>query len=488
MNPHPARLWPFLLPLAATALVFAAQPGDQLGVCGDRPFSDWPRRLLYDDADTAAYTLRGLNANLGRKPCAAAPPPLHPGHFAGALQDNRHPPLRDRYFLEYPHAALFLFRAVMACVPVGGSWPSTVLDCDYPNIIFHHPEGDDQRQMWTTFRRAARVFVVVNVLGLLGLMAVLRRGLGPDGSWAGPVWLLVLPSSLYFVMCRFDVLPSLCVVLGLAAAGRGRAFLSGFALGAATALKLYPLVIAPLVWRHTTRDARSGAAWAAGFALPLVLVFGAGAALDGVSGVLAPFEFQLKREKEPDWILHGRLIPGYLADSSTARLGVLAAVVGGLFALRPGDMGSLLRRCAAALIVFANLQVFFSPQWSLWFVPLLVPLARRSWLVVVVVVLLDLLTYLAFPVLFDLMGLTEFVFNAGVAGVSADGVEAYSGGRLAVSTVALREVLLYSRGVLTGVLLAWLAWREAAEWRPSRDARGDDTMRASASVRSEGLP
>jgi hypothetical protein len=54
-----------------------------------------------------------------------------------------------------------------------------------------------------------------------------------------------------------------------------------------------------------------------------------------------------------------------------------------------------------AVIVFAGLSVFSSPQWLLWFLPLLVPLAARSRSVLILVVALDLVTYLVFPVTSD---------------------------------------------------------------------------------------
>lgn len=418
-----------LVPVLAAALVLRMQPEDQLGVEGDNPFRT---RIFYDDADMAAFALRGINANLGRPPG-----PIEPkidaaiiGAFDENLRLNRHPPLLKEYFLEYPHAALFLFRGVMASIPVEGSWPSTVLDFHYANVIFYKPKTDDERLMWSTFRRAARVFLVINVAALLLMMALLLRGLGRNGEWAGPAWLLTLPAMLYFTMSRFDALPSLFVVLGLAAAGRNRTFTSGACLGFATALKLYPLVIAPLVWRWMAKDVRTGFAWAIGFLLPIAATFGTGIALDGVDGVLAPFQFQLKRPLEPDWVLYGRVLPMALAESSLARLGILGGIAAVLFVLKPGDMGSLLRRCTILLVVFASLQQFFSPQWLLWFVPLLVPLARRSWFLIVLLVVLDLVIYLSFPLVFD------------------------------HGEVWQKETLIYARGVLMGLLLAWLAWSE----------------------------
>ncbi len=439
--------WPFLVPLVAAAAVFAVQPGDQLGWPGDEPFKT---RLLYDDADMGAYALRGLNANLGRPPGPVEPDLVAPEVFDQAVEFGPDPPPLDRYFLEYPHAALFLFRAVAALAPHDGPWPNAVLDANYANLIFHVPHTPRERALWRTFRWIARGVVALNVLALLAMMLVLKRGLGPDGTWAGPVWLLVLPASLYFVQCRFDTLPSLFVVLGLAAAGRGRVGPSGLAFGVATALKLYPLVVAPLVWRHLTTDARRGVVWAAAFLLPLAVVFGAGAALDGIDGVRAPFQFQLGRKLDPEtWTFYGPLLPASLADSSAGRLGAVAAVLVGLFVLPRRGLGSVLRRCAVVLIVFANLQVFYSPQWVLWFVPLLVPEARRSRPLLGLLVMNDVMTYASFPLAFDVMASS-------------------------VTWSWERGMMIGWRAATLALLLAYLAW---AEVRALRGPAGRESAR-----------
>ena len=50
--------------------------------------------------------------------------------------------------------------------------------------------------------------------------------------------------------------------------------------------------------------------------------------------------------------------------------------------------------------MFVSLAVFWSPQWVVWFLPLVVPLAARHRWLMWVAVLLDLMNYFTFPVLF----------------------------------------------------------------------------------------
>lgn len=422
-----ARPWRWLillLPVVITGLVLASQPPDQLGVAGENPLHT---RLYYDDADLAAFALRGLNASLGRH-AGAEEPPLGYEPFAEALRQGDDLPLKERYFLEYPHAALFLFRGVVAATNQEKSWPAVLLDAHHTNLFFHKPANERERWLWQQLRRAARVFVLIHLAALLLMMVVLLRGLGPQGAWAGPAWLLALPAALYFTLGRYDVLPSLCVLLSLAAATRQRPLASGFCLALATALKLYPLLLAPLIGRWITHHLhlRAGLRWAAAYLTPLALILVIAAATDGIQGAIAPLRYQLHRPLEPAWVLYGRLLPLELAESKARNLILLLPTIL-FFILPPGDLGSLLRRSAFLLLLSATLQPFFSPQWLLWFVPLIVPLARQSWFVLLWAVAFDIITYLSFPVVFD------------------HGPE------------WAKETLIILRGVMSAAMLLWLA-------------------------------
>jgi hypothetical protein len=55
------------------------------------------------------------------------------------------------------------------------------------------------------------------------------------------------------------------------------------------------------------------------------------------------------------------------------------------------------------LLVVVTLAVFFSPQWILWFAPLLLPLVRKDRLLGWSVAALDAVTYMIFPIWFWVM-------------------------------------------------------------------------------------
>ncbi|MCU0705634.1 MAG: glycosyltransferase 87 family protein [Fimbriiglobus sp.] len=254
--------------------------------------------------------------------------------------------------------------------------------------------------------------------------------------------LLVLPGFLYFTPCRFDILPAALVLASVAAADRRRVALAGLLLGLAVALKMYPLVLAPILLRFTARTWKDAAVWCACAAVPVVASYAVMFATDGVLGATVPLRFQLARDPEPEWCFYGKFLPPMLA-SKTPLLGALRTAVPLLVAVllaasRPPDMASLLRRCAVALVTFLTLSVFFSPQWWQWLAVLLVPLAGRSRWLLAAVVALDLWTYLHFPVLFDAIA-------TGTLGEWSSGV---------------RVVHVLVRAVLWFAVAGAFAWRE----------------------------
>src|SRR5262245_3463146 len=95
-----------LIPALALGLWHWMQPDDRLSA----PYDPYCRpSLIYDEFDYAAMAMRGLNAELGRQPGAVANPGLiRWEYFTQLLEAPR--PLKARYFLEYPHAALVVFR------------------------------------------------------------------------------------------------------------------------------------------------------------------------------------------------------------------------------------------------------------------------------------------------------------------------------------------------------------------------------------------
>jgi hypothetical protein len=122
--------------------------------------------------------------------------------------------------------------------------------------------------------------------------------------------------------------------------------------------------------------------------------------LSGWDAFWAPYKFQLDRRPFPPtiyrYILADRLEEQTMG-AKAFRLGSVLVTILAASLYRPPTWESLLRRGAIVLLVFLALAVFYSPQWIIWLSPLLIPLARRDWKLVALIIALDLLTFTTFP-------------------------------------------------------------------------------------------
>jgi hypothetical protein len=394
-----ARWAPLLVPPVYLALVLDLQPADRLGPPDAAPDSF---QAIYDDADLTAVALRGLNAHLGRVAGRQDSPGVIPDdEFGRALGEDR--PLLPRYYLEYPHTTLLLFRLGFWLQPALPPVPAAVLDGAYANVVDHVPAGAAERALWRTFRRAIVVYRVVMLGCLLALVLVLRAGYDPTGRLSSGGLLLVLPAALYFTVNRFDIVPTLLTALAFAAVGRRRPALAGAFLGLGALVKVYPALLAPLFLRYLWPDRRGLARFVLAGVATAVVFLGPPLLREGPEAVAAPYRLQLARsgDGEPDWTAYGYLFPRDLAENDVwgraFRLGALVLAVGLLSLGRVPDLESLVRRSAVVLVVFMVLQVFYSPQWYLWLLPLLLPLTRLQRGLVPLVIALDVVAFLSFP-------------------------------------------------------------------------------------------
>lgn len=391
--------WPVAVPVVWAAVACAVMRPDAIVARPEiLPGLKW---LVYDESDLAALALRGANAQTDRLPGRLDEPNGGVIELPETLEtrlDGPPPKLTERYFLEYPPAALLIFR--LGYVIQGGErleLPPAVADCQQFAVAFYTPRTDAERALWTRFHFAVQFYLLVMAVGLAGLIVVLTRGYGPELP-GGPVWLCVLPGAAYFALNRFDVLPTLATALCFACLGRRRVGWAGAVLATGVLLKVYPLVFVPVILRYL--GPRDGARWLAAFAGVLAAGFTASVAALDWEAAVAPIKLQMSRTyDEGNWSLYGALLPERLAGWPTVRLAILAAAALAAVVTRPPDLASVLRRCALVLTVFAVLAVFWSPQWILWFLPLTVPLATR-YPVRAAVVTLDVVNYLSFPILF----------------------------------------------------------------------------------------
>lgn len=254
------------------------------------------------------------------------------------------------------------------------------------------------------YRRVFEAIMAVCGMASLALMASALASLGAGLSRRVAALSLAALAPLALgsvILSRFDLWPAALTIGALAAFLAGRSRLGAGVLGLATAAKIYPAVLVPVlgVWLWRTQGRRRALASAGIFAAVLAACFvpflilapdGVGASLArqlsrplqieslGAALLLAldgPLGFELEMESS-----HGSQniagTPGVVVGviQSVVQAAVLLGVWLG-FARGSMDRERLVRFSAASVLAFVALGKVLSPQFLIWLLPL-VPLVR----------------------------------------------------------------------------------------------------------------
>lgn len=231
----------------------------------------------------------------------------------------------------------------------------------------------------STFTVVNGLFVVVEVAAILALLH--RLGLGPRRL----LWFVAAPALSLYAFYNWDTLPVALLLGAVLLHVRGRHTASGVLAGLGAAAKVFPAFLVPLVvLALLARGRRRAALWHAGAA---ALVF---LAVHVPGYLLAPgrwdrfYELSSRRGMHVDslWYLLLQLGGPDLGPSSlsTASLLVFAAgaavvVAVGVRRRRPEEWWQLV---LPVLVCFVLANKVYSPQYTLWLVPLMALVLRRA--------------------------------------------------------------------------------------------------------------
>jgi hypothetical protein len=286
---------------------------------------------------------------------------------------------------------------------LGGAVPYRDVRVEYPPgalLAFVPPSGVTAGEVG--YARAFAALMCASGVAAILLAAAALAGLGAGPGRTALALAVPAVSPLLLgplLLTRFDLLPAALTTGALAALVHRRDRLGAGALGAAVAVKLYPLVLLPLAlaWtarRRGRREALVALGVCAAVALAAFLPF---LAL-GLDGVATSLWRQLSRPLQIESLgaasllaLHhlGGLPLGWSSSHGsqnlTGAVAVAAAAVTALaqlavlawlwarFARGPAGAERLVRFAAAALVAFAALGKVLSPQFLIWLLPV-VPL------------------------------------------------------------------------------------------------------------------
>ena len=235
-------------------------------------------------------------------------------------------------------------------------------------------------------------------------------------------WLATAP--IYFALFRFDLYPSFATLISLFAIRRGDYIKGALWLGVAAALKGYALFLLPaycvfIVYQRGLSTAIKAGALAV---LPMIASGFASFAFAGWEGAIAPFKFHAGRalngESTYDAVnyLFDAPITLWVNDAPWVAhfLQIAAALVAA--AMRPRCFEDLINAFLFALLGFVSFSTFYSPQFVLWVLPIICFSPSRVMLFLTI--LFSWLTYLYFPVSWDLRGARPDMFKATVVAIS----------------------------------------------------------------------
>jgi hypothetical protein len=239
-------------------------------------------------------------------------------------------------------------------------------------------------------------------------------------------FLLLLPAYLYFTYNRFDVLPALICLISFLFLSRNKFIWAAILLGIGTFTKWYPALLLPIYLVYYWY-ARKKIPWGMMFAYggTCLLIILPTLLSGGLPSFLAPFLFQTGRAARittlPGLVELGISAltgnpPGFLMTLLLILQVVFSAVCIFFRIDTPRKVLLWSNLVIACFILFARI---YSPQWILWLAPFLILSVENQWDVIWIVAG-GLVTYLAFPVIFDaagefdarmvLMGITQIIF------------------------------------------------------------------------------
>lgn len=244
----------------------------------------------------------------------------------------------------------------------------------------------------------------------LGATIILLRQMLAEGK--SRAYLLLLPPVLYFAYNRFDLVSSFFVLLSLWCVDRRRHAATGVCLAVATLTKWYPALLLPLVLSYEyRRERRFDWALVAAFGVTSALIVAPILVAGGLRAVAQPYAYHAGRGLElvslPALVYEAsKQGLGFDLGQRLVRvtcLGLVIAVVLASVVARVESVDKLARWSLAVIASSVLVSPICSPQWILWLLPLMILTARNrrdvSWIVAYAI-----LNYLAFPLIYDIVG------------------------------------------------------------------------------------
>ncbi len=226
-------------------------------------------------------------------------------------------------------------------------------------------------------------------------------------------YFLLLPAPLYFAYNRFDVLPTLIVVLALFMISKEKWEFAGILLGIGTLTKWYPaLVVLPVITYMVYRKISiiKIGLFLILFGTTCLVILSPTYFMGGLKAILSPYIFHSNRGFEiaslPTFLepMIKIIIPFENENSMKTVYVLLQISVLPLVIFNHIDsFEKLLSWCLLIISFYILFSRIYSPQWLLWIFPFMILLTRDKF-DIAILILYGTITYIEFPVVYDLFG------------------------------------------------------------------------------------
>ncbi len=310
---------------------------------------------------------------------------------------------------EYPQAATYFFAVPYVILDFPGPLDTRLigdLETFLGSDVKANPNLPDSKHLRNRlFLRYSLVFSLLMVPFLFFSILIVHR-LRPDRKYLA--YLMLLPAGLYFTHNRFDIIPAFLSLLAIYLLSRDRIGLSALVLALGFLTKWYVILLLPIFLTYFyTRSGKISRRMILVFVITCLALLLPALLSGGIRGLIAPYLTQLSRDLDQPSLFY--LV--YMLFQREFGLDVFntytsAALLVLQFSMIPlavtssiDSIGKVIGWSLLSVLVFIIFARINSPQWILWVSPLLILLAGGR-LYVAGIVLLDLLSYLQYPVLY----------------------------------------------------------------------------------------
>jgi uncharacterized membrane protein len=230
--------------------------------------------------------------------------------------------------------------------------------------------------------------------------------------------LMLLPTTLWFVFNRFDILPAFLSLLAFYFLAKKRTSISLVILAVSTFTKWYPALMLPgFLLFVFTKDRKLPLRGILVYVITSLAIIAPTYFQGGVDAVFAPYKFHTQRGMEyfSFAVLTNSLITAVFPEFNSQMLFPLFFVLQIIVSLLSPfikfvRIENVLDYSILAISTFILFSRIDSPQWIIWLLPFLILAVKEKkdiWLIIVY----STVTYVAFPFAFDYFGPESIEFK-----------------------------------------------------------------------------